>query len=86
MRRVAPNGHEQNVSVITALHAVTLFSGVHKSAEHARDRLLTTWMDLCEGSFGFLIYPPDSRSETMLLADLPVIPIKLDRARPVMSG
>jgi hypothetical protein len=49
MRRAASNGREQNVSVITALHAVSHFSEVHKPAEHARNPSLKIWMDPCEG-------------------------------------
>jgi hypothetical protein len=49
MRRAASNGREQNVSAITALHAVSPFSEVPKPAEHAKNQSLTNWMDLCEG-------------------------------------
>jgi len=48
MRRAASNGHGENVSVITALHAVNPFSEAHKPAEHARNQSLTNWMDLCK--------------------------------------
>jgi hypothetical protein len=51
MKRAASNGREQNVSVITALHAVTPFSEVHKPAGRARNPSLTNWMDLFEGLF-----------------------------------
>jgi len=49
MKRAASNGHGQNVSGITALHAVSHFSEAPKPAEHARNQSLTNWMDLCEG-------------------------------------
>jgi len=49
MRRAASNGREQNVSTITALHAVSHFSEVHKPAEHAKNQLLTNWMVPYEG-------------------------------------
>ena len=49
MRREALNGHGQNVSVITALHAVSPFSEVPKPAEHVRNKSLTNWMVPCEG-------------------------------------
>jgi hypothetical protein len=49
MKRAASNGHGQNASAITALRAVTLFSGVRKPAEHARNPSLTNWMDPYEG-------------------------------------
>jgi hypothetical protein len=49
MKRAASNGREQNVSVITALHAVSPFSGAHKPAEHAKNQSLTNWMDPYEG-------------------------------------
>lgn len=49
MRRGASNGREQNVSVITALHAVTPFSEGHKPAGHAKNQSLTNWMVPYEG-------------------------------------
>jgi hypothetical protein len=49
MKRAASNGHEQNVSVITAPRAASHFSEVHKPAEHARNQSLTNWMDLFDG-------------------------------------
>jgi len=49
MKRAASNGHEQNVSAITALHAVSHFSEVPKPAEHARNQSLKIRMDPCEG-------------------------------------
>ena len=48
-RRAASNGRGQNVSVITALHAVTHFSEVPRPAEHARNQWLTNWMVPYEG-------------------------------------
>jgi hypothetical protein len=49
MKRAAQNGREQNVSVITVLHAVSPFSEEPKPVEYARNQLLTTWMVPCEG-------------------------------------
>jgi len=49
MKREALNGHGQNVSVITVLHAVNHFSEAPKPAEHAKSLSLMTWMGPFEG-------------------------------------